>query len=261
MPASSDLAWHEKKDDAGLPTQSCERCGGSLTAITRLLTDDDVAVLAAHAEKVESAKERWQRENSRLPPKERDWWRPPLFYWSSNHFYLSDFDDVSVRFVRRLARWYEVPSHVRSGFEVITGWRPTNGECLSCKGCLRWVESEQRHECAHCHETVVVFPERYGTERKRGIRGKLRDKPLHVELVEELQAPISNERPYLIPPVSFDQLREHLHSLYLTYDLTDTRLRGAITRARREGLITVEVGRDGVPRYRPTILRSERGGR
>lgn len=257
----ADLAWFEI-DEAGVPAQPCGRCGGFLKAITRFLDDDDIAILAVRSEEVEEAKKRWYASNSRLPPKERSWWHSPLFSWPSSLFYSSDFDPASNRFVRRFARWYEVPFDVRSAFEIITGWRPANGECPACNGCLRSMTNGRNAlECAHrdhpdCGEVVAVARS-YGSESKRSIlnsrsrfeRWKLRGKLLHVQLVEELQQ--------LMPPVSFDQLREHLHSTYLTYDLTDKRLREAITRAKRKGLLTVEVGRDGVARYRATRRKTK----
>lgn len=133
--------------------------------------------------------------------------------------------------------------------------QPCHGRWPDCAGCLDYVGSTALSPdwviklCRHCGaETREYMPPR----RLPGVfarvwrkeRGGPRKQPTwwHRRVVEAM-APLTE-------PISFVDLKAFLATRYRASSLRDKDLRYAVERAIAERLVTVELGKDGVPRYR-----------
>lgn len=143
-----------------------------------------------------------------------------------------------------------------SSWRATASWQPIEGACLVCGGCLNapgsGLDREDRwRDCRHCKARLFDGggdgrrqPGRAGMFAVQSDGANRKSDQLHIRLVEEIGQ--------LVQPVSFATLKTHLREAYLSYNLPDGYLRHGVERAIEEGLIVVELGTDGVARYRLT---------
>ena len=181
----------------------------------------------------------------------------------------------------------------RALVRAIGGWKPVGGVCPSCGGCLEPTPQdvercqaiqfandedleqlldaainaeldrlsdepfpETRTRCRHCCAEVYKGGRKKVAPSTEALLAGSNGTTASNWSPDVLHERVAEEIGQLVPPVSFEQVQNHVREVRRSLRITGKSLRSAIERALRAGLITVEVGRDGVGRYRIARTRT-----